>query len=203
MANRHVLMLALVVVSALPARGQIRILGITSSANFAVGRLLPGSLASVFCTGIQNVGGVIAAQEYPLPRMLAGVRVTVNGIEAPILAVADLSGGSYQQINVQVPWGVAIASGLEFEVSQLGVSSHFTTSPQGPWPVFFVDSSGYAIAQHASDYRPVTESDPAKPGEWTVVCATNLGPVQNQPADGYPAPPGVVDPIVPDTSRYA
>jgi len=196
-------MLALVVASALPARGQIQILGITSSANFAVGRLLPGSLASVFCTGIQNVGGVIRAQEYPLPRMLAGVRVTVSGTEAPILAVADLAGGSYQQINVQVPWGVAIASGLDFEVSQLGVSSHFTTSPQGPWPVFFVDSSGYAIAQHASDYRPITESDPAKPGEWTVVYATNLGPVQNQPADGYPAPPGVVDPIVPDTSRYA
>jgi uncharacterized protein (TIGR03437 family) len=203
LANRYVWILSLLVASALPSHGQIRILAITSSANFAVGRLLPGSLASIFCTGIQNVGGLITAQDYPLPRMLAGVRVTVNGTEAPLLAVADLAGGSYQQINVQVPWGVTITSGLDFEVSQLGASAHFTTNPQGDWPVFFVDPSGYAVAQHASDYRLVTQSDPVKPGEWAVVYATNIGPVQNRPQDGYPASAGVVDPVVPDTSRYA
>ena len=201
-ANRHVLLLAFLVASALPSRGQIQVLAVTSSANFAIGSLLPGSLASLFCTGIQNVGGLIAAQEYPLPRILAGVRVTVNGTEAPILAIADLAGGSYQQINVQVPWGVTIASGLDFEVGQSGASSHFIRSPGGSWPVFFVDSSGYAIAQHASDYRLVNRSDPANPGEWIVVYATNLGPVQNQPSDGSPAPPNV-NPTVPDTSPYA
>jgi hypothetical protein len=37
-----------------------------------------------------------------------------------------------------------------------------------------VDSSGNAIAQHASDYRLVTQSDPARGGEWVVVYATNL-----------------------------
>jgi uncharacterized protein (TIGR03437 family) len=87
-------------------------------------------------------------------------------------------------------------------VSQQGASSHFATYASGPWPVFFVDSSGYAVAQHATDYRPVTPSDPAKPGEWIAVYATNLGPVQNQPLDGYPAPTDVLAPIVSDPSPY-
>ncbi len=202
MRARHVLAAGLLVASALACSGQIQILAVTSSANFAPGRILPGSLASVFCTGIQNVGGLIAAPGYPLPRSLAGVRVTVNGAAAPLLAVADLAGDSYQQINVQVPWGVSSASGLEFEVSQAGLSSRFTIPAGGDWPLFFVDASGYAIAQHASDYRPITLGDPANPGEWIVVYATNLGPVQNQPADGYAAPLSV-DPILPDASPYA
>ncbi|HXK04559.1 MAG TPA: hypothetical protein VMS37_19310 [Verrucomicrobiae bacterium] len=202
MANRHVLLLPFLVAFPLPSPGQIQVLAVTSSANFAVGRLLPGSLASLFCTGIQNVGGVVIAPGFPLPHILAGARVAVNGTEAPILAIADLAGGSYQQINVQVPWEATTASGLDFEVSQLGASAHSTAYPQDPWPVFFVDSSGYAVAQHAGDYRLVTRSDPARPGEWVVVYATNLGSVQNPPADGYPAPL-TVDPIVPDTSPYA
>ncbi|MFB3777550.1 MAG: hypothetical protein ACE141_08055 [Bryobacteraceae bacterium] len=202
MANRHKLILVLLAAAAIPSRGQIRVLAVTSSANFTVGRLLPGSLASLFCTGIEGVGGVIAAREYPLPRTLAGVRVTVNGAEAPMLAVADLAGGSYQQINVQIPWTVTAASGLDFEVSQSGASTSFTASPEGPWPVFFVDTTGYAIAQHASNYRLVSPSNPARPGEWIVVYATNLGPVQEQPIDGHPAPAGV-NPTLPDTSPYA
>jgi len=145
---------------------------------------------------------LVVAQSYPLPRTLAGVIVAVNGTDAPILAVADIAGGSYQQINLQIPWGTTSVSGLAFDVSQQGAAAHFTTYLNDPWPVFFIDSSGYAIAQHASDFRPVTPGDPARPGEWIVVYATNLGPVQNQPLDGYPAAPGVLAPAVPDPSPY-
>jgi uncharacterized protein (TIGR03437 family) len=145
---------------------------------------------------------LIAAQDHPFPRTLAGVRVTVNGTDAPILAIAEIAGGSYQQINLQIPWEATFTSGLAFDVSQKGAAAHVTTYLDGPWPVFFVDSTGYAIAQHAGDYRPVTRSDPARPGEWIVVYATNLGPVQNQPADGYPALPDILAPIVPDSSPY-
>jgi uncharacterized protein (TIGR03437 family) len=126
--------------------------------------------------------------------------VTVNGTEAPILAIAEIAGESYQQINLQIPWEAK--PGLEVEVSQKCATTHFTMDQNNPWPVFFVDSAGYAIAQHAADYRPVTQSDPAKPGEWIVVYATNLGPVQNQPMDGYPATPDVLAPVVPDNSPY-
>jgi uncharacterized protein (TIGR03437 family) len=188
--------LTLFLAAAVPSRGQIQVLSVTSSANFAQGLTQAGSLASVFCTGLRNISGLVVVQGYPLPRILAGVTVTVNGIDAPILAIANIAAGSY---NVQIPWEAKPP--LAFEVSQQSTTAHFTPSAYG-WGVFFVDSSGYAIAQHASDYRPVTQSDPAKSGEWVVVYATNLGPVQNQPADGYPADPNVLAPIVPDDSPY-
>jgi uncharacterized protein (TIGR03437 family) len=194
--------LLLFMAAAVPASGQIQILSITSSANFVPGLLQPGGLASIFCTGLQDIAGVIVAQEQPLPHMLAGVKVTVNGVEAPILAIAQGEGGAYQQINLQIPWATKNTSGMEFEVSQKGAYGHGFPVGSGDWPVFFVDSTGYGIAQHGSDYRPVTARDPAKPGEWIVVYATNLGPVQNQPADGLPVPPDVLAPVVPDPSPY-
>lgn len=200
--TRAALLLCLLVAVPLHSSGQIQVLQITSSANFVPGLLKPGSLASIFCTGLQDVPDLVIAQGYPLPRTLAGVKVTFGGVDAPILAVANITGGAYQQINVQIPWEVTTTNGLSLDVSQQGASSHFATYASGPWPVFFVDSSGYAVAQHATDYRPVTPSDPAKPGEWIAVYATNLGPVQNQPLDGYPAPTDVLAPIVSDPSPY-
>ena len=155
----------------------------------------------MFCTGLQNVSGSVIAKGYPLPRALAGVKVTVNSTDAAILAIAEVDGGSYQQINMQIPWETSPGL-MAIEVSQDGAAARVTTYQYSPWPVFFVDSAGCAIAQHATDYRPVTQSDPAKPGEWIVVYATNLGPVQNQPLDGYPAATDVLAPIVPDNSPY-
>ena len=179
------LLLYMLVAGRQPCRGQIQVLSITSSANFVPGLLQPGSLASIFCTGLQDISGLIVAQGYPLPRTLAGVKVTVNGIDAPILAIAEIAGRSYQQINLQIPWETKFTSGLAFEVSQKSAAARITTYLYAPW-----------------HYRPVTKSDPARPEEWIVVYATNLGSVQNQPADGQPALPDVLAPIVPDPSPY-
>jgi uncharacterized protein (TIGR03437 family) len=200
--GRAVLFLFLLAVWQVCAAGQIQILQITSSANFAPGLLKPGSLVSIFCTGLQAVPDLAAAPGYPLPYTLAGVTVTFDGIAAPLLAVANLGGGTFQQINLQIPWEAATANGLNFDVSQGGVSGHFTATGSTSWPVFFVDPSGYAIAQHAGDWRLVTPADPARPGEWVVVWATNLGAVQNQPPDGNLASSQVLAPIVQDPSPY-
>ena len=72
-ANSAALTLFLAV--AVPSRGQIQVLSVTSSANFAPGLTQAGTLASVFCTGLQNISGLVVAQGYPLPRILAGVTV--------------------------------------------------------------------------------------------------------------------------------
>ncbi|MEO8593317.1 MAG: hypothetical protein ABI759_08345 [Candidatus Solibacter sp.] len=188
----------------LPLYGEIRILAITSAANFATGTLLPGSLASVFCTGLQ-VPALATPDGMPLPRTLAGVKVTVQGVDAPILAIASLAGGTYQQINVQLPWElpVSLTSPAYGVVTQGDASGHFLWSGfTGLWPVFFSNVAGYAVAQHASDLRLVTPADPARPGEWIAVYATNLGPVANQPADGYPAPTQPLAAVAPTPTSY-
>ena len=88
---------------ALPLKAEIRVLAITSSADFSVGLLKRGGLASVFCIGLQHIPVLHVAEAMPLPITLEGVSVIVEGISAPILAVSNLAGGSYQQINIQIP----------------------------------------------------------------------------------------------------
>ncbi len=53
---------------------------------------------------------------------------------------------------------------------------------------FFSDANGFAIAQHASDFSPVTPENPAHPGETIVAYANDFFPVWPSPPVGFPAP---------------
>jgi len=61
-----------------PLHGAIRVLAVTTAAGFAPGMPRPGSLGSIFCTGLSGE---------------TGVRVVFATGDAPILAVANL--GTY------------------------------------------------------------------------------------------------------------
>lgn len=163
--------------------GEIRVLAVTTATGFTPGLPASGSLASAFCTGLAGT---------------TDVHVAVNADAAPILAVADL--GGYQQINFQVPWEthnastVTVAQGLNQAV--------FPVPAARVWDVFFVDPSGAVVAQHASDYALVTPAHPARPGEWIIAYASNLGPVQNPPPTGVPAPFDRLSPLAPGPDIY-
>lgn len=170
--------------------GEIRVLGVTTSAAFVNGFPGPGSLATIFCTGLEGITGTQVPSETPLPRMLAGVRVSLSTQDAPMLAVADL--GAFQIVSFQVPWEGA----GPFSISQ-GSNSAALPGQSAPWGQFFIDPSGDVYAQHVSDYRAVTSADPARPGEWIVLLGTNFGDVFSHPPTGAPAaaqPLSSVDP---------
>ena len=81
------------------ARAQIQILAVVNSASYQAGIPELGGFATIFCTGLTGIAGVVSpATQSPLPLQLAGVLVTVNLGAAPLLAVADLGGG-IQQID--------------------------------------------------------------------------------------------------------
>src|ERR1700676_1029921 len=80
----------------------INIVAVTNSADFATGLPQKGSLASIFCTGLQGEPGIVSATQYPLSNRVNDISVWINSVPAPILAIAFQDG--YQQINVQVPW---------------------------------------------------------------------------------------------------
>src|SRR5258708_29149952 len=99
-------MLLIAMVTAGCLFGQIRVLGVAVSSDFTQDLPAMGSLASIAVTGLTGIVGVIPAVGFPLPYSLAGISVTVGGVPAPILAVADVGsmhGTNLQQINVQVP----------------------------------------------------------------------------------------------------
>ena len=170
------------------ATAQIQVLAVTDSASFTPGLPSGGSLASIFCTGLNAIDGIQSHTEYPLPYEIAGVSVTVSGVAAPLLAVANL--GGYQQINIQVPAIGTQPSSQTIEVSVPGQIGQMQWEPQAAWGVFFTDASGYAVVQHA-DYSLVTSDHPARPGEVVVVYASNLdsfGNLSGAPQTiGYPA----------------
>lgn len=180
-------------------RGEIHLLAVTTATNFTPGLPSPGSLASLFCTGLAGINGVVRATEVPVPTFVAGVQVSIDGIAAPILALADF--GSYQQINFQVPWEVQNVSTLT--VTQGPNVGSIDVPVSQAWDVFFVDAAGGAIVQHALDYSLVTSDKPARPGEWVIAYASNLGPVNNRPSTGMPTPFSPLSPLNDGLDAYS
>jgi uncharacterized protein (TIGR03437 family) len=162
----------------------IKIIAVAQSADFQSGIADPGSLSSIFVTGLEGEQGVITAPTYPVSSELNGVSVFIDSYPAPILALAFFEG--YQQINVQVPW--EDLNPRVVEVAQNGIQAQTSDTTGALWSVFFSDANGYGVIQHASDYSPVTPQNPAHPGEYIIAYAQNLGPVTSQPATGAPAP---------------
>ena len=73
---------------------------VVSAASFAPG-IAPGGIATAFLNAIPGVSGIVAADRLPLPTELSGVSVRVNGIPAPLFAVANSGVGA--QVNFLVP----------------------------------------------------------------------------------------------------
>jgi uncharacterized protein (TIGR03437 family) len=181
---------------------QPKIEAIVNAATFQPGLPYGGGLATLFVSGLSGTPGTyLAASSAPLPFALAGVGVEVNYALAPILAVVIPPAGqsAVAQINFQVP--------LERNASirpltpggfpgylalmQPQGGGRAIQAPLGDPPLFggfFSDGQGYAIAQHASDYRTVTVQNPAHAGETILAYANDLYPVWPSPPVGFPVP---------------
>lgn len=175
---------------------QLIINGVANAASFEPGLPVGGSLAAVCVYGFTGPAGIAyAASSAPLPSALAGVQVTVNGALVPILAV-EFTGqsGLCSEVTFQVPLerNATIPNGQPdvggtLTVTQGTDSATLTPTPAPNWVGFFQDSSRHAVAQHASDYSAVSETNPATQGEWIVVYATGFT-TWPEPPVGYSAP---------------
>jgi uncharacterized protein (TIGR03437 family) len=195
--------IALLPCGCLPAHAQ-EFCRLVSAADYKEGMVASGGLATLFCTGLTGIQGVQAATGFPLPYELAGVRVKVAGIDAPILAVADF--GAYQQVNFQNPVETDdknVLGSYRIELTQRGL--RFPAGDSRIGPSLFRDANGFALAQHASDYSPVTRENPARAGEYIILYGTgitNYSNVRNAPPFGMPAP---LEPLAwtpPETDRF-
>jgi uncharacterized protein (TIGR03437 family) len=137
---------------------------VVNAASFAPG-LVPGSLATLFGSGIAAYSGIVQATGFPLPAELAGTRVTLNGSPVPLVAVASVNG--QEQINFQVPFELAGQSRASLVVQAHGASS-------APVEV--------ALASVQPEIFAVTRS-----GDAITVWATGLGQISNPPQTGQAA----------------
>ena len=168
---------------------------VVNSASYEPGLPEPGSLATVFCTGIRSVSGIVVAPTFlPLPQELSGVSILINDSSvAPILAVATL--GDRQQVNFQVPHERLLAQKSRLQVFTRDSSG----SPQNSAPIdnldypktggFFAGTGGLAIALHAADGSSVTPQNPATTGETITILGTGFGATYPPKPVAFPAPP--------------
>jgi uncharacterized protein (TIGR03437 family) len=160
--------------------------GVVNSASFTPG-LTPGSLATAFVAGVLDDSGAVSAPGLPLPATLGGVSVTVNGVNAPVLAVANRNG--QEQVNFQAPFELRGQSAATVAVTRDGRASTAVSVPVADvQPALFTSDGSAAVVVHNADFALVTAQRPLVPGEFAVVYATGLGRVQNEPVTGAAAP---------------
>jgi uncharacterized protein (TIGR03437 family) len=172
--------------------------GTVSSAGFTPG-IAPGSLASIFGTGLSSANRIVSAQGFPLPTSLVDTSIWFGAgpfggrYPAAILAAANVNG--QEQINVQVPVldpNVAADANADFSTvivrrgRAMGFAFDVKWSLSG-WPSIFLTPDGQPVVTHA-DYSLVTAQNPAHAGEAIIIFATGLGPVKPLVPTGVAAP---------------
>jgi uncharacterized protein (TIGR03437 family) len=174
---------------------QIKIESLVNTATMQPGLPGGGALATFFVSGLNAqrldaYPGTYVASGIPLPSILGGAEVLVCGFNAPILSVYVPASGSsdYARVDFQVPLERNVLREVSATASVCGPGAGVVfRSPTGtttgaavsPLPLssyggFFVDANKYVIAQHASDYSPVTTGNPAHAGEAIIAYADDL-----------------------------
>jgi uncharacterized protein (TIGR03437 family) len=159
------------------AAPQISANAVVNAASFAH-QISGGSLATVFAS---NITGAKASASAPLPTSLAGVSVSVNGKNAPLLYVTST------QVNFQVPWKTDPGLASVAIIANGVVSNAVTVPVVAAAPGLFTYGSGRAVVQN-SDFTLNSPNNPAKAGSTIMAYLTGSGPVDPPVADGALAP---------------
>jgi uncharacterized protein (TIGR03437 family) len=159
---------------------------VVNGASFAPG-LVPGGITTVFGVGLTNGGGITLATGFPLPYELNGTSVTIDGVRAPLLGVANVNG--QEQINLVAPSEITSRSTVTVTVTRDGlVSDAVQVAVSPPRPGIFTYAGGWGAIQHASDFALVTDANPAARNEAVIIYCTGLGPVEPPVPTGVGAP---------------
>jgi uncharacterized protein (TIGR03437 family) len=165
-------------VGALGVWAQPKVTGIAHSADFST-VLAPGTLGSIFGTGFATTQA--SATTLPLPAVLNGVSVKVNGTTAPLTFVNGT------QINFQVPYGTpaGTASLTVTSSGQTSAAAPFSVAAYAPG-VFQYGVNRGVIQNH--DYSLNSATNAAAPGSYVIVYLAGIGITSPPVADGAAAP---------------
>ncbi len=170
--------------------------------NAASGRLergmAPGSYASIFGRNLSESFRV--ATTAALPLSLAGVSVSFDEPARRLSLPGRIHFVSDGQINVQVPWELEGLNSAMMKVSIGDTSSALYTVPlndYSPAMFEFMEAlSGRLLAASLdAGFTLITSASPARRNQFIQLYANGLGPVDNPPPTGQPAPPQPLSPV--------
>ncbi|MBY0504092.1 MAG: PQQ-dependent sugar dehydrogenase [Bryobacteraceae bacterium] len=154
---------------------------VVNAASFEEG-LTPGSAVSLFASALTSGPGITASPNLPLWRDLAGVRVLVNGADAPLYAVANVN--QQEQVNFQAPFALTGPT-ARVAVSVNGlVSAEVNVVVRDFQPAVFVSGAQPILVDAASNSLLAS----VRTNQLIYLYATGLGQVDNAPAWGAAAP---------------
>jgi uncharacterized protein (TIGR03437 family) len=162
--------------------------GAASRSNFS--SVSPGEIITLLGAGmgpLEGVGAAPVASPFGparYPQVLAGVRVWVDGVPAPLLYVQA------SQINAVVPYATPVVQQvmieIEYEGRRLSLDAY---SNHGRVGLFSLDGSGIGQAAALNqDGTLNSESNPAARGSIVVLYGTGLGPTNPTLPDGALGP---------------
>ena len=161
------------------------ITGVTNAASYATDAISPGSLVSLFGSGLAPV--TASAPAVPLPISLADVSVLINGVPAPVLYVSP------NQINAQVPSELAAGPATVVVRVEDALSSTASITLAAAAPGLFTNAQGQAAALN-DDGSVNSIQNPARAGAFVSLFFTGQGPVATDIDDGDAAPEGTATP---------
>lgn len=166
--------------------------GVVNNASFAaLAPVAPGSLVSVFGTGLS--GANQSAAGAPLPVALGNTALTLGGLPMPLVHAFPL------QVDAQVPWELAGQAQAQLAIVTDDLNGNTVAVPLAQFSpglysadgngagqgAILIDGTTRLAAPAASRYN----GRPARRGvDFIDIFATGLGPVTHQPATGAPAP---------------
>ena len=158
-------------------------LAASNAAGGATGGAAPGSIVSIYGSGLAN--GTQSAAGLPLPSTLAGASIDIAGLAAPLYFASPA------QINAQVPFEAAPgAARLTVSVDgQMVATTNLSIQPTAPG--IFVDPQGRAAAFN-EDGSLNAPDNPAAAGTPLTLYTTGLGAVDQSVPSGAAAP---LDPL--------
>ena len=139
-----------------------------------VAKLSPGSLFSVYGTVL--AGAPASTNTVPWPLVLADVRVTINGILAPLAYVSPI------QLNGQIPYEISPGQATAI-ITVNGVPGQpITFTVLDAYPGIPVFAGNRALAVNAFDGNVNTTDTPAKPLDVEILYFSGIG-IPDHPVD--------------------
>ncbi len=150
-----------------------------------------GSYVAIYGRALGDNGGTPSASALPLPALLNGTQVTLGGLPMPLLYAGT------GQVNALVPMGLKPHQSYPMVVTRDGISSapvSLTVEQLQPG-IYTVNTtgSGAGIVTNSLTGQLITQSNPAKAGDYLTIYCTGLGPLHGPngeagPGDGAAAP---------------
>ncbi|HLY17820.1 MAG TPA: protease pro-enzyme activation domain-containing protein [Bryobacteraceae bacterium] len=167
-----------------PASGAPSVKNMTNGASFTAA-VAPGGILTIF--GQQLASATGGALGTPLPTMLAGTVVTINGIAAPLYYISPT------QLNVQMPYEVppsTPSTSAIVRVGNNGESVFANVSVSADAPAIFTFANGAPVPFTTAARGEVVTLYLTGVGAVSPSVATGATPAASTPVSDLPAPVG-------------